>query len=538
MAEVAGYRLIRRLGEGGSAEVWLGHKRGDAEVVAPDGLVRGGAEPGYSIARGDSVAIKLFRERVASGRIDAEIEALSRQRSRHVVRLLDLATDSEGRSALIVQRLHPGGLPRLISAQRTLRAGEAVTVLAPLASTLAESHAMGIVHGGVAASRVLFDESGAPVLTGWGGATLLCGREQTTTQAQRASDAGVHDDVTRLLAIFRAVLARVDPAEQHCFGELRGVLEQADAAPELRVALTELSETLFAAAEPLAIRRDVEPPLLREADATPSGPSRGSSARGESFSTLSPGGANSLRPTPKQRLQPSDPAPARGAVAAPLWLAALGLPDWLCTIIVTAGGSLGRGLLLRRVARAATTIRRRFWVLSGAVLAIIIAFALALPAIESGARGGTEAETGTSAGAGNAPGPSASGLGAEADLPPVKIERSALTADDPVAAAVALIRLREGCFTQLSILCLDGVDQPNSAMWDADSYAIRRIQNGEEASAAVGPAPDTVTLLDRMGDTALLSARSNTSVEGESTTASVLIIRTEAGWRIRDVLGS
>jgi eukaryotic-like serine/threonine-protein kinase len=55
-------------------------------------------------------------------------------------------------------------LAQLVAARGHLRPGEVVTVLAPLASTLAELHAAGIQHGDLAPGNVLFDVSGRPML--------------------------------------------------------------------------------------------------------------------------------------------------------------------------------------------------------------------------------------------------------------------------------------------------------------------------------------------------------------------------------------
>ncbi|MEF2977915.1 hypothetical protein [Subtercola sp. YIM 133946] len=51
--------------------------------------------------------------------------------------------------------------------QRTLRAGEAVTILVPVLQLLAALHGRGEAHGAVDADAIAFDDSGRPVLLGW-----------------------------------------------------------------------------------------------------------------------------------------------------------------------------------------------------------------------------------------------------------------------------------------------------------------------------------------------------------------------------------
>jgi hypothetical protein len=85
----------------------------------------------------------------------------------------------------------------------------------------------------------------------------------------------------------------------------------------------------------------------------------------------------------------------------------------------------------------------------------------------------------------------------------------------------------------MSIVCIDTVDQPGSQAADADLALVRALQGGGEASDdAVIPVGD-IAIVERLGDTVLLDLGAE---KPDSEPASVLIIRTEAGWRIRDYL--
>ena len=100
--------------------------------------------------------------------------------------------------------------------------------------------------------------------------------------------------------------------------------------------------------------------------------------------------------------------------------------------------------------------------------------------------------------------------------------------DDPVAAAVVLFAVRDGCIRDLDVDCLDDVDQAGSAALDADRELVGAIMDG----GAAGPLPSTegASLAQRLGDSALVALRP------DSEPASVLLVKGEAGWRIRDYL--
>jgi hypothetical protein len=140
---VPGYEPVDLLGAGSGGRVWRARCVPTAAGAAPD------------------VAIKIVRGGESAER---ELAVLRGVRHEHVVRLLDCVPLPDGSLALVLDLVEGGTLAQLVAARGHLRPGEVVTVLAPLAATLAELHAAGVQHGDLAPGNVLFDASGRPML--------------------------------------------------------------------------------------------------------------------------------------------------------------------------------------------------------------------------------------------------------------------------------------------------------------------------------------------------------------------------------------
>ncbi|MFM6973978.1 MAG: hypothetical protein ACKOXM_02390, partial [Agromyces sp.] len=95
---------------------------------------------------------------------------------------------------------------------------------------------------------------------------------------------------------------------------------------------------------------------------------------------------------------------------------------------------------------------------------------------------------------------------------------------DSIAAAVAVLRTRSACVAGPPS-CLESVDDGSSALFQEDR---ERLASGVPLRLAELPA-EPPTVVSEMGDAVLLR------FEGATQPASVLMIRTEAGWRVRDV---
>jgi hypothetical protein len=393
---VAGYRIVRKLGSGSRADVFLGHA--------------GGAEP-------RTAALKVYLPSTSLESVDAELRALTAASHAHTVQLRDLSGGADGRPVLVLERLERGSLAQLLARRGQLAAGEAVTILAPLAAAVVAMQASGVTHGAITASRVLFRESGAPVLSGFGHAVV-----------------GEPTDVDRraLAALAAAVLERVPAA-----AELGGWLATLVGYPESLPA--QLSERVFALA--------AASPVRFAADAVP------------------------------------EPVPLRTARAEPVELVETPAQRWFEPY-------------LQRIPQR---FRKPKW-LAIAAGALTLVIAISIPS------GGSAEELTPTA----APTLAASGPVVE---------------DDPVQALTTLIRVRNDCIRDLSILCLDAVLQADSAAMADDVELIRSIERGDGGRPAIEPV--AIELRERMGDAALLNYLDNEQP------ASVLVVKTEAGWRIR-----
>lgn len=439
---LGGYRIVRKLGDGPRAEVFLAHPERDEPEAIP-------------------AAIKIYRAGVTDEAISEEIEALSRAGGEHAVELLDLTAAPDGAPALILNRLTGGSLGRLLRDRASLRPGEVITALAPVTLALARLHRAGVVHGGVRLDAVLFDASGAPALACFGRAELIAPGLPT---AGLEAEAGVEIDRAALAAVVRTVLDRVhDDAAARLSGWVDLSEPSADWFDVLADRLFDLSD-----AQPIDFRPDVA----------------------------------TIEPRLPGRMLTAEPlAPPEATPQA--------LPGW-AERLVPEGLPLGE--LVARARAAITTVRPRLWVIAGAVAVALIAALVLVP------QGGSDATA--------PPSPSATASAAPA------VDAGPVGGDDPVAALLALLEARGRCIRDLSVLCLDAVDQPGSAALAGDQALVRRLQAGGELPEPLEVDEAQVTITERLGDSAILDLGDVPDTEP----ASVLLMKGEAGWRIRDYL--
>lgn len=429
MEELGGYRVVRKLGEGARAEVLLG--------LADD-------------AEGAPVALKVYRPGVTVDAVLVEIEALHRAAGPHVQKLLDVAAAGDGMPVLVLERLTSGGLERELRSRAQFAAGEAITILAPLAEALARLHDAGVLHGAMTARAVLFAADGAPVLSGFGRAALV---EPGLSRAAREAEPGFAADLAGFASCARQLLERVPGVDAD---------RVLDGAGDLRG----FADRLFSLGEPSPVRFDVsDVPVAIPA-----------------------------------RLVRGDPVPPPSEGAGPAGV----LPAWVGRRLPEAFVSLGE-----RLRTALAAVRPKVWIVAGtAAVALVFGVVLVPSNDDSGA----------------APAPSASPATTRAP------DASPVSGDDPIAAAATLIDARGRCIRELSVLCLDDVDQAGSAALADDQMLIRSLQDGAGLADPLASAPEPIVLVERLGDSAIVSLGAG----GEP--VSILMMKGEGGWRFRQYL--
>ncbi|MEO8095001.1 MAG: protein kinase, partial [Pseudolysinimonas sp.] len=220
---IAGHRVLRLLARGERSRVWLA---------------------------ADERVLKVLATPWAPNQPMAEVEALHRARGDHVIELLDVAID-ETQAVLVFPRLARGSLADVLMSRAGFDAGEAVTALAPLAVTLARMHGAGVSHGSVSASNVLFRVDAAPMLIGFGGASLF---ESGLPEVRRERVPGVIADRAALASLAEAVLGRVTGPRSAAAAALAATLSPGSSQLDLEARLArELFE--LAAARPIALER-------------------------------------------------------------------------------------------------------------------------------------------------------------------------------------------------------------------------------------------------------------------------------------------
>lgn len=526
---IAGYRVVRGLGAGQRADVYLGVV--PATVSASTDSSAPG-ETGTVQIPGDGVALKVYRAGVDPASIQRELVALALAPAPHCVRLLDVATGGDGAPVAVLQRVRRGSLATLLRERASLELGEAVTTIAPLAATLTQMHSTGITHGALSASSVHFGGAGEPVLIGFGHCRI---DEAATSAARLDNNPAMAEDRARLASLALLVLEAVREGSHPMLGELTGWL--VDQRSPLSGFAHELEERLFTAAPALPIE-------FGRVDARPAAPARAVPVTSSEPARSHPPPRGSARSAQPQQSRHPGSVAASDAGAGAATFAADGR-GWMALVL----GARPFAPLRARVVTELRAVRRPVWIVAAAVVcALGAALVLTgqLDASGDAAPGGPVPAPHGSQDADDAEGDirsadpdSASSSRADATLP-----------DDPVEALPVLLRARTRCIREVSIVCLDGVDQRDSSALSDDRALIETIIAGasdggttdERSTGAAGwTAGESPRLSQRLGDSALITTgvgdgSGGTASAGDSKPASVLMIRTEAGWRIRDYL--
>jgi len=427
-----------------------------------------------------TVVVKTFVRGVGGEDVAREVAAVTRAAGEHVVDLLDVVTEDDGGRALVFEHLPGGTLGRLLRQRGTLGVGEAITVLAPLVAAVSRLADNGVAHHDLRLETVVFDGRGSPTVTAFGSATLLASGHPPV-----AMDVAGEQDRRALADIVATVLDGVPPSPA-----IRALSNWLDAGVGDARWTAELGARLFELGEPLPVAF-TRPPT---ADAAPVGAATDTS--------------------PRER---------------PEALAALLLPPWLEEQIERLGPAARS---VRSVLTSARAVRRRVWVPAAVVAAGIVGVAV-VGAVGRDAPA-ERADLLPAAITTSAP-PTSTDVPSLTDDPvaePVQDDIPEPDASDPLVALEALAQKRQGCLEALSVDCLDGVVHDASPASDQDRDAIRAAADGGGVPEGWSWTAVDAVVLEEFGGTVLVGITRN----GEP--ASVLMTRTEAGWRIRDYPGA
>ena len=160
------YHILERLGEGGMATVF---KAFDTRLER-------------------HVAVKIIRADVGLGeemlkRFEREAKALAQLTHPNIVHINDYG--EQGGTPYVVMDFLPGGTLKHKLGQ-PMPFAEAARLLAPIARALEYAHQQKIIHRDVKPANILLTQSGAPMLTDFGIAKILEGRQATELTATGA----------------------------------------------------------------------------------------------------------------------------------------------------------------------------------------------------------------------------------------------------------------------------------------------------------------------------------------------------------------
>ena len=241
-----GFIVQRWLGSGASASVWLvreaatgteyalkvlsgplgsaaNHDAAGAPPLTRRAALHGAAAEAGRPAPWAVVSNTPQREETGAA-ADRESALLAGGRHEHVLHTHGQVATDRG-PGLLLEYAAGGSLAALVAARGPLTVGEAVTILAPVASAVDYLHGIGVVHGDVSPGNVLFTAVGKPLLADLGVARALgserppaAGTPGFRAPHQQTAEGGLDPeaDVYALAAIgWFALTGRVPAATAH-----------------------------------------------------------------------------------------------------------------------------------------------------------------------------------------------------------------------------------------------------------------------------------------------------------------------------------
>ena len=449
----------------------------------------------------------------------------------HWVQAESLVSDDEGRFGILLEAIVGPRAASWLDDHAPLRLGHVTTLLAPIADAVHRAHDVGVLGVVPDLRGVRIDQAGTPILVRLHHAVA---RPPLPERFRRTDDLHEHD--RRALAqLVQAVALHVDPASR---SQVERLTTAALDSPRA------LWESLMhgAKAEPLTElpRLDVvrlqHPQVVagdqHEKNGGRDAPSAGDKADAEP--TLHEHTVSARRAAENL----SDRAAALRARLSET-LQSLGLPDALressdsaVTRVVTSIQRLG-GARRHTSHGSPLTVRPQFLVLAAAgVLAVVIAVAAAAASGEDGSPSNAAPTFDAESIAVEPLSPSSSATtpstvaASESGEPPEVLDHP--EADEWDAIVQRLLERWSACRTVRGDGCIDDVAQPRSAA------AVVLAADDDDRHGVIDAwllGDRQLVVVEQMGSAVLVDL-----LDAERTSASLLLLRSEAGWRVRDVL--
>ncbi|WP_209560763.1 hypothetical protein [Frigoribacterium sp. PvP032] len=391
----------------------------------------------------------------------------------HLLQPVDVLADDDG--ALVVVSAEPGGerLDTWARRRGTMSAGEAVTVLLPVLAAVSHLARRGAVLGGIGLQHVVIDDRGAPVLVGGVVAAYPVRRPPTPG---RLPPETVPEGARTFV---EALALQLSP---HDRDELLG-------SEGIGTNMDELVELVHDLAAPVALPTTTPGSGVEEASVV-------------------------WRPPPGE--------PPRSGWTSALPESALldGLADWWEAVSAVP------------IVERLRAVRPRSWALGGLVaVSLVIGVALVpdgaspdVPTSDASGLGAPAPDPDPDPGLAHGPATSPT---ATATATASRTDEASVRGDDAAAATAVLLRARIDCVREPSTSCLAAVDQAGSPVAGDDA---RVLDDPASTDGLVLPVR-VESEVQRLGETVLLACRT-----ADDEPASVLVVRTEAGWRLREVL--
>lgn len=479
-------------------------------------------------AQGVTRVARVFGASCPTSAIDAElavhdaIRASAEALREHVVAADDLVTLPDGRLALLVEQVAGPSLDTLLGERRgSLALGEAVTLLAPIVQALEAAHGAGVVGLAPRSSSVRLGLDGAPIIV-------------------RVHDAAAGPPLPERFRAFEPAYA-ADAAALERFGAAVAAALPEQDRPGLLAALrlpargAALAPALFDLAEPVPVRMQRSGARVAHDAASPV-----EVAEQHASSLVD------VAPMPFPAPGSSD----RGAHAAlgtegrtgearlPAWVASIlhvvqqiGIPHGLVEAMTSVAQRL-----VERLGSLVSAIRPRYVVAGlGGAAALVLAVNLVGVGGDSSDAAAPEGVPASSPAIGWQPATpgridETAGAGAAGDAP----ERLLQPEADEWQGLIATLLDRWAECRASRAPADDGAACAARAT-HAGSAAEQLIAQDDPRHAMIDrwiALPGDAVVVERMGGAVLVDL-----VAAGTTTASLLVVRSEAGWRIRDVMG-